>query len=233
MKREKSHALRAADCPDGPTEGTGNKILDSLLCVEPTLRRLAKPVLVRAGECLVQSGQRPRWLCFPTTAVVSEMQMTDEGVTLEVLMAGYEGIVGLAAALNPAGGATEARVCVSGEVLKVPADRLVSSLRNSECSAVLGRSLADQVTRISRSVICRHYHSAEARLRTWLLMLSDRCGDRMGVTHEQIAASLAANRPTVSSILSYLREEGTIDYSRGRIVINDRSELAQGACECY
>ena len=78
------------------------------------------------------------------------------------------------------------------------------------------------------------YHSVKARFCTWLLMVQDRCDNRvLHLTHEQIARTLGVYRPRITCIAREMKRKGIIDYSRGGISICDRPAIELAACNCY
>ena len=87
-----------------------NHVLAALLDAEfdrlsPHLDLLPMPL----GDVLYESGSKMHHVYFPTTAIISLHYLLENGGSSEIAGVGNEGVVGLAAALNPAGGATEAR----------------------------------------------------------------------------------------------------------------------------
>jgi hypothetical protein len=54
-----------------------------------------------------------------------------------------------------------------------------------------------------------------------------------GLTQEFIAQMLGANRTTLSLAMSQLKEEGLIDYSRGKVDLLDVPGLQIRSCECF
>jgi Mn-dependent DtxR family transcriptional regulator len=64
-------------------------------------------------------------------------------------------------------------------------------------------------------------------------MLQDRKPDgHLILTQEGIARTLGVQRPTITNIAHTLREDGVIDYVRGRILITDREKLDDFSCLC-
>lgn len=102
-----------------------------------------------------------------------------------------------------------------------------------EIKALIFDYFSQFINHISQKVTCSKFHLIENRLCTWLLMLQDRTGNRLKLTHEQIALSLGTNRPTITQITQKLREEEMIDYMRGKISIRNRRRLEAAACSCY
>lgn len=91
-----------------------------------------------------------------------------------------------------------------------------------------------QLAQVSIRVVCKSLHLAEERFCSWLLTLHDHVETgRIRLTHEQISAFVGVNRSSISVTAKKLKEEGLIDYRRGRFQIIDRHGLAGLACECY
>ena len=66
-----------------------------------------------------------------------------------------------------------------------------------------------------------------ARIARWLLMCHDRIdGDELNVTHDALADMSFAHRPTVTKVLSELRERSLIETSRAEIRAISRTGLA-------
>ena len=81
---------------------------------------------------------------------------------------------------------------------------------------------------------CNGLHTVEARLARCLLETSDRGGSReLRVTHELLAAAIAARRSNVTVAANELRFRSLIDYTRARLIIIDRKGLIKAACSCY
>lgn len=58
-------------------------------------------------------------------------------------------------------------------------------------------------------------------------------GDEINLTHEFLAAMLGVRRTSVTHTLQALKEEGLIDYGRGKIIVLNRQGMEDGSCECY
>ena len=81
---------------------------------------------------------------------------------------------------------------------------------------------------------CNGLHTVEARLARCLLETSDRGGSReLRMTHELLAAAIAARRSNVTVAANELRFRNLIDYTRARLTIVDRKGLIKAACGCY
>lgn len=215
---------------------TENEILHALApelkrTVAPSLRR----VTLKKDEFLYQEEDRLDFIYFPETAVVSEFKMLEDGRMVEIAVTGREGAIGLSSIYGDMAIQNSIQVSQAGLALKIDAEKFLRMLNSSES---LRRRLSEPmdmyIRQISQKAICNMYHSVKERLCTWLLMLQDRCGSRnLKLTHEQIARVLGVYRPSVTCIAQELREDRLIDYSRGGILIRDRSLVERSACACY
>ena len=91
-----------------------------------------------------------------------------------------------------------------------------------------------QMVQTTQSVLCNRMHEVDARLARWLLTSADRMeSESLNLTQEFLAQMLGVQRSTVTVAAGNLQREGMIGYSRGKIFILDRPNLAKNACECY
>jgi len=203
-----------------------------------SLRRLQphiKKVTLTAGEFICRPDEPVEWVYFPETTALSELQILEDGRTIEVSITGFEGAVGLAALFSPGRGANWVQASVPGAVVKVKRDEMQHVVTETErLSGFFYQSIQAYIKQLSQKVACNAHHSVEERFSVWLLMLQDRCNvNRLKLTQEQIARVLGVYRPSVTCIAQSLRDAGLIDYVRGNIVILDREALRERGCACY
>ena len=90
--------------------------------------------------------------------------------------------------------------------------------------------LAVQSTQLAA---CNRLHDVEKRLARWLLMSNDRIGsDPMPLTQGFLGQMLRVRRASVSVAAAILQRPGMIAYTRGSVIILDKSMLAEAACDC-
>ena len=172
---------------------------------------------------------------FPLTAVVSLISTMESGASAEVALVGREGMIGLASVFGTIESQTAALVLVPGFAVRVP----ITALRAARADQGSVRSALDAYTharfiQLGQSAACNRLHRVEARLARWLLEVHERIeGDELVVSQELIAGMLGIQRPTVSSALQDLQQDGAL-LRRGRtIVITSRHTLEHHACECH
>lgn len=176
-----------------------------------------------------------RYVYFPTTAIVSLLNVMQDGASTEIAVVGKEGIVGIS--LFMGGGTTSnwAVVHSAGYGFRLSADRLQNEFsRSGPMQNVLLRYTQALLTQMAQTVICNRYHSIEQQLCRWLLMSLDRLpGNVLLMTQELIANMLGVRREGVTEAAGHLQKAGLISYKRGRIIIDDRQGLEERVCECY
>ncbi|MFM9903559.1 MAG: Crp/Fnr family transcriptional regulator [Pyrinomonadaceae bacterium] len=217
--------------------GSANALLSTLPPqIHTALGPSLKHVILRKEEFIYQEEDRLDYLYFPLTAVVSEFKMLDDGRMVEIAVTGKEGAVGLSSIFAGSHVAPNyTQVSQAGTANRVDADVFAKLLRSNEkIRTDLSHFVDLYIRQISQKAICNMYHSVKERLCTWLLMLQDRCGRQLlNLTHEQIARTLGVYRPSITCIAQELRESKLINYSRGGILLRDRSRIEASACSCY
>lgn len=172
---------------------------------------------------------------FPTTSVVSLLHVLENGAAPEIASIGREGVVGMP--LFMGGDAMRCRVVVvsAGNALRLPASAAKGEfIRSPAVMDLLQRYAQALMTQMGQTMVCNRHHSLMQQLSRWLLLYLDRLpGEELRMTQEMIANLLGVRREAISEVALKLQEAGVIRYSRGHIVVLDRSALEQRACECY
>ncbi|MGA8574765.1 MAG: Crp/Fnr family transcriptional regulator [Candidatus Cybelea sp.] len=194
-----------------------------------------QPVTFADGEVLYEAGSRIERVYFPLSAVVSILQVMEEGAAAEVGMVGCEGIAGLDALLRD-GTAAARHVCqVPGTALVTPAATLKNAAKQDQglLDALLYYA-GGYCAMLAQLIACNRLHRVEQRCARWLLMTVDRIGRlEFPMTQERLSMMLGAQRPTVTAVITSLRDAGCLENSRGQIRITNRKCLEYFACECY
>lgn len=218
------------------TDPTGNVVLDMMA---PEDRASLSPYLttisVAKGEVLIRQFDIVETVHFPVSADLSNSLIFFDGRAVEATSVGRDGLSGLAAFLADAPIAWEVMVQTPGEVLAISADVLRRRVRASpDLLDLLLRVTHENQSQAAQTVACNTLHDTTQRLARWLLMVSDRTGRTvLELTQEGMAAQLGAQRTTINGAAQTLKRGRGVDFSRGLIVIRDRSALEAFACECY
>lgn len=178
-----------------------------------------------------------REVYFPLDAVVSLLvgvEGSEHGV--ECATVGQEGIVGLPVFLGAASLNMRAVVQVSGQGIRLSAERLRRLLVESDgpLQILLQRYTQTIITALAQNVACDRMHPVRPRAARWLLTTADRVGrESFDLTQDFLAQMLGVRRATVTEAAGALAEAGAISYRRGEITVTDRAKLEAEACSCY
>jgi len=218
------------------TDPSSNWLLASL---PPTVFAHLSPHLERVTlerkQLLFRAHERPGFVYFPTTAIVSLVGALDSGETLEVGLTGRDGIAGAVALPNFDSMPCDGIVQIRGVAHRLDAALFAEALRGYEpLAAVVGRYAHLLLVRSMQMQLCDMFHPVEQRMTRWLLTVSDLLASAdVPLTHELLATMLGVRRPTVTLIAGSLQRAGLIDEKRGQITIRDRERLETACCDCY
>jgi len=213
-----------------------NHLLDALPVAD--YERLAahlELIPMRLGDVLYESGDRLRFVYFPTTSIVSLLYVMEDGASAEIAVVGNEGILGIS--LFMGGETTPSRAVVqsAGHGFRLKAALLKNEFgRFGPTMHLLLRYTQALITQMAQTAVCNRHHSVDQQLCRWLLLSLDRLSsNELAMTQELIANMLGVRREGVTEAAGKLQEAGLIQYRRGRITVLDRPGLEARACECY
>lgn len=215
---------------------TGNHFLDALNGAQAErLRPKLVQVKLETGKALCEPGAVVERSYFPVDCVLSNMTVLSDGRCVENCTVGCEGAFGLLNALGSPFCASRVAVQVGGEAFHLPLKELrQAASEDAGMSEQIVRHAQAMIAQAEQSVACNALHDVEARLCRWILMTDDRSAPgRLPLTQEVLSDMMGVQRTTVTAVAQTLRDDGVIDYARGRMVIIKRGELEKRACECY
>ena len=187
------------------------------------------------GHVLYESGVPLTHACFPTTAIVSLMYVTESGASAGIAVVGRDGVVGVP--LFMGGGSTPGRAVVqsAGAGWRVPAAALREEFaRSGPVMKVLLCYTQALIAQMAQIAVCNRHHSVDQQLCRWLLLNLDRLpGSDLVVTQELIAQMLGVRREGVTEAALALQRAGLIEYRRGHVTVLDRTGLEARSCECH
>lgn len=171
---------------------------------------------------------------FPIRGIISLVNTTKEGSSGETVAVSNEGMVGIAAFLGGHFLHSSAVVQTDCVALSLAADTIKQEFaRGGELQRILLLYTQALFTQVSQNVFCSYHHTIEQRLARRLLSFSDRLRKReLLLTQETLADLLGVRRSSLSVVASELRQRNLINYSRGRIIIQNPVALRKVACEC-
>ena len=204
---------------------------EDFAALEPHLDAVSFP----RGQVLYEPGDPITYAYFPQDAVVSLVNIMEDGGSVEIGVFGREGVLGLLSALVTREAFGQYVVQMGGTASRIPFERL-NEARNArpglrQLIMNYGEVLLAQTF---QTVACNAVHAVEARCCRWILSMHDRSDqDTLPLTHEFLAEMLGVLRSTVSVVTRTLQTAGLIRQSRGGITITDRAGLEEATCECY
>lgn len=198
---------------------------------QPELER----VELSLGDVLYESGVTMRYVCFPTTAIVSLLYVLEDGDSAEIAVVGNEGVVGISLFMGGESTPSRAVVQSAGYGYRLPSRILKADFeRSSAIMHMLLRYTQALITQMAQTAVCNRHHSLDQQLCRWLLLSLDRLhGNKLVMTQELIANMLGVRREGVTEAALKLQRAGLISYARGHIQVLDRPGLESRTCECY
>ena len=195
---------------------------------------LLEPVNLSVDKVLLKRRQKIEYLYFPTQGVVSLLSVMDDGSTTEIGLIGREGMVGTLQFLGDGISNSQTIVQVKGTAMRIKDTVLRVEFERSKTlqKLLLGYALK-LFNQVSQGAACNNHHTVKQRTARWLLMLDDRSDDTLFMTQELLSKMLGVRRSGVTQAANEIKQQGIIDYQRGKIVILNRQALEAIACQCY
>lgn len=222
------------------TDEHGNPIRNCILASIPkrefdALKRNLKHVSMPVGEKLHKAGDGIRWSYFVNSGMISLLVGTKSGKSVEVGVAGHEGMTGAVLAAGLRRTTHMAVTEVAGDAFRVEASALERALASApELLQRANRFTAIQSMQMAQTAACNRLHDVSQRMARWLLMTDDRVREKtLRVTHDFLSMMMGTDRPTVTAGAIQLQNRGVIKYARGKLQILDRKKLEAAVCECY
>ena len=212
-----------------------NRILSALPETEyQRLINLLEPVSLSLDEILLEARQKCKYLYFPTQGIVSLVSVMDDAATTEIGLIGKEGMVGTLQFLGDGISNSQTVVQVKGTAMRIKTDVLRVEFEQSKTlqKLLLGYALK-LFNQVSQGAACNNHHTVRQRTARWLLMLDDRSDNTLFMTQRLLSKMLGVRRTGVTDVANEIKQQGIIDYQRGKITILDRKALEAIACQCY
>jgi hypothetical protein len=213
-----------------------NQLLNALPVADlkrlfPHLELVPMPI----GECYSESGGKLKYAYFPTTSIVSLINVTENGATAEIANVGNEGMLGISLFMD--GNATPCKSIVraAGFGYKMKARVLMEEFnRAGVMERMLLRYTHALISQTSQTATCNLNHSLDQRLCRWMLLTLDRMpSNELIFAPELVVSMFGAGGEEVMEALRKLQQAGLISYRLGHITVLNRQGLEEQACECY
>ena len=194
-----------------------------------------RSVVFTSGQVLYEPFEPIATVYFPTSAMISLVQVMEDGTTLEAGVIGSNGMLGYPVYLGGQYDIKRALVQIPGEAIALDALILKTVFEQSGALRnVLLRYTQAFIAQISQTAVCNRFHDTEARLSRWLLQSQDFAqSSELKLTQAFLSSMLGVRRASVTVAANALQTAGLIHYSRGRVRILDRDALIGACCECY
>lgn len=213
-----------------------NRLLDALPpSVFTRLQSHLEPVELTLGREIHVPGDTNEFAYFPTSGLISVVATMNDGASVEIGVAGKEGMFSVATILGDERPSQRAMVQLPGNALRIKARRLRREMQSDSAThAMLLRYTMATLSAVAQTAACNRLHNLEQRCARWLLAAHDRAGDnRFPLTHEFLAMMLGVRRPGVTLAAQSLQSAGLITYYHGIMTVLDRRGLEAASCECY
>jgi CRP-like cAMP-binding protein len=192
-------------------------------------------VSLRFNQIIYAPNEPIQHVYFPNSGIISLVNLTEDGGTVEAATVGNEGMVGIPVLLGADRMVGQAVSQIVGDALRMKADVFKREVTpSSPLYNLLLRYTLALLNLISQSVACNRRHSVEERCCRWLLLCHDRVqSDQFYITQEFLSQMLGVRRSSVSVVAAILQKAGLIRYHRGKMRLLDRKGLEAASCECY
>jgi CRP-like cAMP-binding protein len=192
-------------------------------------------VEMHLGDVLYESGSTLEHVYFPVTAIISLLNVMENGASAEIAVVGNEGILGISLFMGGESTPSRAVVQSAGSGFRLRAGLMKAEFdRAGPVLHLLLRYTQALITQMSQTAVCNRHHTLDQQLCRWLLLSLDRLeGSELVMTQELIANMLGVRREGVTEAALKLQKAGVITYARGHITVLDRAKLEGLSCECY
>lgn len=219
-----------------PAARPGNRLLAALpACDWEHLSAHMELVEMPLGQVLYESGDDLNHVYFPTTSIVSLLNLAANGACAEFATVGNDGVVGVPLLMG--GVSTNGRAVVqsAGQGHRLNRQVIVEELNaGGAVMQLLLRYTQALLTQVAQTALCNRHHAVEQQVSRLILQNLDRVqGNSLFMTQELLAGKLGVRRESVTLVALALQRDGLIRYARGRIEVLDRPGLEARACECY
>lgn len=194
-----------------------------------------EPVTLSLGQVLYEPNQAIESVYFPTTAVISQLNVMQVGRGVETASIGNEGMIGVPLILGTDRIPMRLAVQIPGSALRISAKEIQSELSdNRSLHFLLLRYVQTLMSQIAQNLACTHLHSSQERCCYLLLLTQDRVGESvLWLTQDLLSRMVGVRRDRIGGMIGTLERAGLIEHQRGRLTILNRPGLEAAACDCY
>jgi hypothetical protein len=219
-----------------PADWTQNNLLSHLRPQD--LEMLAphfKMLRVPSNVVLYKQGQNVDTVYFPCgPTLVSFLIDTEDGSAIETTLVGREGAVGGIVSQGHLPAYSRIMVQFGGDFVTLSLSMLeAAKLKSRSVDALFARYADCMVAQIFQATACNAAHSIEQRACKWIGAAMDRTNTtEVPLTQERLSAMLGVGRSYISRVIGTLKRANILRVQRGKIIVYDRTALAERACKC-
>ena len=152
----------------------------------------------------------------------------------EVGQVGREGLHGRAAIVEFGEVGIRVEMCLAGSSWSIAVADFDRAMEESgTLRPFLTRYVQSFDIQVIQTLLSTARYTIHQRVSRWLLMCQDRVGDRLLVTHAQLAVILSIRRASVTIELQVLEGMRAVRSTRGEVLIRDRNLLLEIASGSY
>jgi len=191
------------------------------------LSKRCEAIDLEGGQILSTPDSSTHGVFFLTSASVALVVRNANGVGLALGLTGREGAVGVPSAFGLGAGNLTLLVQTAGTAWRMDGgelERLIS--RRSAMLLTFSRYLWSVAQEIATVAAFSQSQDIKARLAGWILASDLRVKQAwLDLTHAHLADMLGVRRVSITLAAAQLKEQGLVEYRRGRIRIVDREGL--------
>ena len=187
------------------------------------------------GHVLFNPGDIIRDVYFPTTAIISMMNVMRDGQKAEVAAVGHEGMIGIRMFFDDDEAFAQAMCQAPGHVLKIDAPTFWMMAKSQPgMRHVVHHYIHAFLFEVFQSAGCNKVHTIPQRFARWILQKQDRARTMsLLLPPEVVAEMLTMTQASAHAILNQFAQERLIRYQDSVVDIINRPRLEATACECY
>ena len=211
-----------------------NLLLSSLSYADSALLRPMTKVDLALNTSIELADTAFDFVYFMESGLASVVEDVTALGAAEVGVIGFEGMSGIAIIFGDTQSSFDTYMQCEGTALRIETMQLRMALHASPTLQARMLLYARAFTiQVATTAFANARASLVERLARWLLMIGDRVGDNLQITHEYLSTMLAVQRTGVTEALQTLERQGIIRNTRGKIQIVDRARLIHASSGSY
>ena len=173
---------------------------------------------------------------FPIDCVATMSARSGDRPAAFMRFSGNKVVIGVADLLKAGSVRFDVTICGKGHAFSLPLQVFLQTfptpMTSASLSTIAMAKVAEKGLYLAR---CATAHTARQRLARVLLEAEDAFGANRPITlsQQELSEILLVRRETVAIFMAEWSSAGMLAYSRGAILIADRSRLSGDSCECY